>query len=404
VRILFLSFYFRPDLSAGSFRSTALAEELARRLGPEDQLEIITTLPNRYRSFSVEAPPQESAPGMTILRVRLPPHRGGMVDQALSYLTFAKSALRLTGSTNYDLIIATSGRLFTAVLASWIARRKLRPLYLDIRDIFADTISEVLPRGVALVTRPTFGALERWTLRRASVVNLVSRGFTDYFEPRYPGMKFTYHPNGIDEEFLGSATASAVPAARAFGKPLHIVYAGNLGESQALHLVLPGLARRLDGRARITVIGDGGRRGHLEAVLQAGAVRNVEILSPMKRAQLLEHYRAADILFLHLADRPVFRTVLPSKIFEYAATGKPILAGVAGHAANFLRNEVPNSAIFAPCSIGGALEALAQLRLETAQRTEFVATYSRHAIVARMAGEILLIASAKFPRGEPAAP
>ena len=50
---------------------------------------------------------------------------------------------------------------------------------------------------------------------------------------------------------------------------------------------------------------------------------------------------STDVLFLHLNDYSAFRKVIPSKIFEYAATGKPIVAGVSGYAAEFLRHENP---------------------------------------------------------------
>ncbi len=39
---------------------------------------------------------------------------------------------------------------------------------------------------------------------------------------------------------------------------------------------------------------------------------------------------------------------MPSKIFEYAATGKPILAGVKGYPAEFLKNNVKGVEIFNP--------------------------------------------------------
>ena len=43
--------------------------------------------------------------------------------------------------------------------------------------------------------------------------------------------------------------------------------------------------------------------------------------------------------------------MLPSKIFEYAATGKPILAGVSGYAAEFLNDQVEGVEIFSPCDV-----------------------------------------------------
>ena len=63
------------------------------------------------------------------------------------------------------------------------------------------------------------------------------------------------------------------------------------------------------------------------------------------------------MLFLHLGAHAAFEKVLPSKLFEYAALGKPVLAGVAGFAARFVREEISNAAVFPPCDVAGAVRA-----------------------------------------------
>jgi hypothetical protein len=52
MRILLLSFYYQPDLCAGSFRATAMVKALLKRLPAGAHLEIVTTAPNRYVSYS----------------------------------------------------------------------------------------------------------------------------------------------------------------------------------------------------------------------------------------------------------------------------------------------------------------------------------------------------------------
>src|SRR6202022_4347858 len=86
LRILFLSFYFRPDLSAGAFRSTALVEALVDRAPAGSQIDLITTLPNRYPSFVAEAPRVEQRRGLSITRLALPKHSNGIADQAKAFL------------------------------------------------------------------------------------------------------------------------------------------------------------------------------------------------------------------------------------------------------------------------------------------------------------------------------
>jgi len=185
VRLLVLSFYYPPDLSAGSFRTAALMEALVAA-APDARIEVLTALPNRYQSFAVEAPVHETHGNVSVDRFPLPLHKSGMLDQSHSFLAFTRQVLRHTKATRYDLVYATSSRLLTAALGAWIARRTRAVLYLDIRDIFVDTIRDVLPARIARLATPVFALLERWTMRRAQHINLVSHGFAEYFRNRYP--------------------------------------------------------------------------------------------------------------------------------------------------------------------------------------------------------------------------
>jgi glycosyltransferase involved in cell wall biosynthesis len=387
VRILLLTFYFRPDLSAGSFRATALVQALRERLAPGDCIDVVTTEPNRYRLFEAGSNRDSEESGVEIHRIALPPHSSDMLGQARAFRRFASEAKRITRGRQYDLVYATSSRLMTAALGAHLAARARAPLYLDIRDLFVDTIGDILPRAVAGMARGFFSLIERYAMSRAETVNLVSRGFESYFTARYPRTRLNWFTNGIDEEFLAAAPASAAP--RPAGRRLRVLYAGNIGEGQGLHAIVPKIAQRLGDRAEIVVIGDGGRRAELLAAVAAAGVHNVEVRPPVKRAQLLEEYRAADVLFLHLNDHRAFERVLPSKIFEYAALGKPVWAGVAGFAAAFLRQEVDNAAVFAPCDVEDAMRGFELLRIADEPRMRFIQKFSRSGIMRSMAGDVL---------------
>jgi glycosyltransferase involved in cell wall biosynthesis len=384
-RLLLLSFYYPPDLSACSFRSGALVQAL-RAADPSLLIDVVTTLPNRYESFTHEAPADESADGVTVHRIALPTHQSGMVDQAHAFVHYARAAARIAEREPYDLVYATSSRLMTAALGARLARRLRAPLYLDIRDIFVDTIRDVLsgPRAAPLL--PFLSALERWTVRRAAHVNLVSRGFEPWFTARYPAQRFTYFTNGVDDAFLEPLPDGSPREDRA---PIRVLYAGNIGEGQGLHHILPPLAKRLEGKAVFRVIGDGGRRAQLQSALAAAGVSNVELRAPMPRHELQHEYAEATVLFLHLNDYAAFEKVLPSKIFECAGTGRPMWAGVAGYSAAFLRAEVENAAVFAPCDVEGALSALGTLTLRNAPRRTFVERFARARIMREMAATIL---------------
>lgn len=390
MKLLILSFYYQPDLSAGSFRTTALVKALLEQLPADAQIELITTLPNRYSSFTNDAPEYEVNSRLTVHRVALPAHQSGMLDQSKAFLSYARGVLKLVKGKQYDLVYATSSRLMTAALGAFVARRLRAPLYLDIRDIFVDTIKDVLPKKVTLFLKPIFSLLESWTIRSATKVNLVSAGFLPYFKSRYSKQHFSLFTNGIDDEFIQAQPEVDVVSGQGV---LDVVYAGNMGEGQGLHAIIPDLAKRYEGRLRFRLIGDGGRRKQLADSLVAVGCSNVDLLAPVNRNALIEEYKAADVLFLHLNDYDAFRKVLPSKLFEYAALGKPIWAGVAGYAAEFVSANISNAVTFSPCCADDAARSFERLHLQTVARTDFVEQFSRVNIMKDMATEI--IASAR---------
>lgn len=390
MKLLFLSFYYQPDLSAGSFRSTALIEELKKH--PNIDITIITTLPNRYASYNEEATQFDSKANVTVHRIALPAHKSGMVDQAKAFRHFYRGAMAITKHENYDAVYGTSSRLFTAFLTARIAKRKAIPYYLDIRDIFVDTLDDLISPKIMVLARPVLNQIEQYTFQGAETINLVSEGFRNYFEARAQGMRLKYFTNGIDEEFVSSAQnnlndheiANRIPSEPEITT---ILYAGNIGEGQGLHNIIPNLAANLGPSYHIKIIGDGGRKALLEE--KCREILNVSLHPPVKREQLIQEYRAADILFLHLNDCQAFEKVLPSKIFEYAAMGKPILAGVAGYAADFLSTEVPNAAVFYPIKTKDALEKLNSLKLRQTDRTSFIQMYNRRSISSKLAKDVV---------------
>jgi glycosyltransferase involved in cell wall biosynthesis len=202
--------------------------------------------------------------------------------------------------------------------------------------------------------------------------------------------EITCHTNGIDPEFVEQDFTSKTKNDLAV-----VIYAGNIGEGQGLDYVLPEIAARFSGSVHFSIVGDGGRCAKLRSSLLDARVMNVQVIDPVARSELYEYYRRADILFLHLNDLQAFRKVLPSKIFEYAATRKPILAGVAGYARTFLEKNVAGVELFTPGNTSEMETALRRLlngpRL--INRDAFCARYMRKKITRQMALDILSLKS-----------
>ena len=383
-KILYLTFYFEPDLSAGSFRNTTLVKELAQQLADKAEIDVFTTLPNRYSTFRSEAQEFEKRDNYQVHRIAIPKHQSGMKDQIFSFKAYFETVRRLTRNKKYDLVVVSSSRLFSAYLGYTIAKKQRIPLYLDIRDIFIDTMQDVLKKPLLKTgVMPVLKNIEHRVFNYATHINLISGGFESYFK-KFKKPSFSFFPNGIDAEFLN------LPVSQGSGaKPWTITYAGNIGEGQGLHKIIPQAAKALGNDYRFLVIGDGGTKPQLEAALREYDIQNVELKKPVKRKELLDVYAASDFLFMHLNDYEAFKKVLPSKVFELGAFDKPVIAGVAGYAGQFVKENIENRILFQPCDVESMVAQLRNYQYRNVVRKSFIEKFKRENINKELAASIM---------------
>jgi glycosyltransferase involved in cell wall biosynthesis len=270
----------------------------------------------------------------------------------------------------------------TGFLGAIVSHKVKSKFFLDIRDIFSETIEDIFSKKISALLLPMITIIEKYTMSRADRVNLVSRGFESYFSKKYPNNDYCFITNGIDQEFIDFfdeeyfSSKSRMTEPRGL-RPLKIFYAGNIGEGQGLDKILPEMATIIKEDAEFTIVGDGSGLVPLQKVIFEKNISNIVIHKPVPRDELLKFYLRSDILFLHLNNYDAFKKVLPSKIFEYAATGLPILAGVDGYSKEFLQENVENSRIFTPCNAKEAIDEMNMLDFDSTNRKEFKENYSR---------------------------
>ena len=122
MRILVLSFYYPPDVGPGPLRAKSLVEAL-KKLDENVFIDVITTMPNRYHSMNIDAKKFEQDNKVAIHRFQLPEHQSGMRDQTLAFIKYFSNCIMHSRSQQYDIVFATSGRLFTATLGAVIAKK-----------------------------------------------------------------------------------------------------------------------------------------------------------------------------------------------------------------------------------------------------------------------------------------
>lgn len=386
MKILYLTYYFRPDLCAGSFRNSSLFEAVLEQIGEDDFVHVITTIPNRYGSYSVEGLKEETGKNYRIDRVTVPLHASGMAEQAKAFTAYYKGVMKLIKNEHYDMVFASSSRLFTAFLGKRCAVKNKCPLYLDIRDIFVDTMKDIFKnkKYIQIPAVWVLGIIEKYTFANANHINLISGGFREYFA-KYQKPTYSEYSNGIDDVFIEAGKEPSTNCE----KPYLITYAGNIGSGQGLEKIIPEAAKLLGDDYQFRIIGDGGTRKLLEAKLQELKVNNVELLNPVARKELIQYYKDSTFLFFHLNDLEAFKKVMPSKMFEYGAFDKPIIAGVGGYAAQFVEKNIPNHILFKPTDVDEFVNQMRNYQLKFEHRESFIKNFSRKSIDKKLAASIV---------------
>lgn len=385
MQLLVLCFHYPPDLTAGAFRVAALVDALSAQRSAHGRIHVVTG--DRIRRPARPAP---GAAGAAAEAGNVVVHRGapGRIGRWLpaAVVRYAFRAWRVARRQAPAVVVGSSSKLGTALLAALVAAGCGARLHLDFRDLFTDHLRSLLPAPAGRSLRLLLLPLKRWAVGRAATVSATNAVQARYLR-RYFGARCTVIPNGIEPAFY--ADPPGVDARTTDDDRLRVLYAGNLGRAQALHRVLPALAAATADSACWRVIGNGPRAGELQRAVERQALANVELLAPVPRQALPVQYRWADVLFLHLKAAKSSRRVVPSKIFEYAVTGKPIVAGVAGISRDLLQREVDGAYCFSPENVSEALAHLGKIKRIQYKRDAFRARYDRGRLARELAAVIL---------------
>jgi colanic acid biosynthesis glycosyl transferase WcaI len=311
---------------------TRIVEELAE-LG--HTMEVVTTLP-WYRHHRVEPGfdgrtfRYEDAPWGRITRINpfAVSDKSKLVQRAGAFAAFSAVAAGFAArGGSADGVLAVSPPL-TLGMSGWAAASKRScPLVFNVQDIYPDVVVElgVLKPGPLL--RAT-SKLERFCYEHADAVTVLSEDLKENVALKTddPG-KIRVIPNFVDIEAIRPLDREN-SYRREFGleNKLVVMYAGNVGYSQALMPMVQAAASLGDEPDVVFVINGGGvARPELEQ--QARGLPNVRFVDMQPAERLAEVLSAADIHLVPLK-RGLAHASVPSKTYSILAAGRPLLASV----------------------------------------------------------------------------
>jgi colanic acid biosynthesis glycosyl transferase WcaI len=335
-RVLLLSQFFPPETYAGANRIGPMADVLSKYY----EVRVLTLKPSypsssRYEGISLEI--HDAKFPYTVKRTfSFPPHSGSFSLRAVREQTMAlRMALRALPES-MDILVASTPSMFLGPVGLAVARARRAKFVWDVRDITWGYAKDTA--GKSPVMAIAASGLEwymLYTLRQADLVIGASRGISRALveDGAEPSRTITI-PNGLSAsllEVIAQRTAENVEKRH----PI-VSYVGLIGYNQGLG-VLVEAARTLPD-VEFALAGDGPELPLLKKKARELGVGNVTFRGYLDGEELLELYRESDILIAHVRSTPTTdATMVPTKLFEYMATGRPIVYAGRGVAAELLR-------------------------------------------------------------------
>ena len=339
MRILFLTHYFPPEVNAPAVRTF---EHCREWVAAGHEVHVVTCVPSHplgepFRGYRRRWYQHELLDGIHTHRVwtHLAANEG-VFRRTLNYLSFVPTAVyRALRVGPIDVVVGTSPQFFCAVAASIAARLRGVPWVFELRDLWPESISTVGAMRRSMVLE-LFERLELHLYDDAAAVACVTRPFMQNLAARgVDAAKLHYVPNGIEPGFWASGErARGRRELRIAEDEVLVSYVGTVGMAHGLTTVLDAAERLRDSarHVRFLVVGDGAQLNTIRALAAARGLDNVSFTGLVARNRVPTVLAASDVLLVTLKRADLFKTVLPSKMFEAMAASRPVILAVDGEA------------------------------------------------------------------------
>lgn len=281
----------------------------------------------RVGLLTVDQPPKQLASVIDDLELIPPLSRGARITRDVEAIcsneALRHAGVRLVGRLPPAFLYQRHSPFLVAGLD--LARACCAPLVLEwngsliwTRAHWQDTTR------VARLFNPLLAAMERHTLREASLIVAISRRAADMtHEPGVDRNKVTVVPNGVNADRVRAVTASGVSASTT---PL-VGWIGSFGLWHGAEVLVRALPK-LPLDVRLLMIGEGVERERCRAIADAlGVSARIEWAGALPHEQALRRLAGCTLLASPHVPHPDYAFFgSPTKIFEFMALARPLVA------------------------------------------------------------------------------
>ncbi len=377
MKILVVSLYYAPDLCQSNGPIVrALCDDLA---SAGHQVTVLTSFPHynceavwpQYRGRLLE---RDRVGDVRVFRSYIyVPRRRTTLGRILNYLSFnISSTLAGLFTGPQDLIFVISPPLTIGLTGYLLSRIKRIGFCYNLQDIYPEIAVRLgMLKGKRLIG--FFSRLEKFIYCQSQKIFAISDEFKDNLLGKgVPAEKIEVIPNFVDTHLIRPLEkANPFSHAHHLNDKFVVLYAGNVGLSQGLEVILEA-AQLLRDRDRILflIVGAGNRLNELKAEAARCQLENVLFLPLQPEAEVPWLYASCDVALIPLR-RGITETSVPCKTYSIMASGRPYIAGVDEASYIWKLTERVGCGICIAPEDGAALaEAVLQLEADAARRRE----------------------------------
>lgn len=334
-KILFLSHYFPPEVNAPANRTY----EHCKLWVNDFDITVITNFPNHpdgklFKGYKNKLYKKENIDGINIVRVWtfITPNEG-FVLRTINYIFYMlmSIAYAIFGGLKFDIVIATSPQFFCGLAGKYIGFLKRKPFVLELRDLWPESIVAV----GAIRNKLLISLLENIELRlykSAALIISVTNSFKEnLIKKGIDHAKIHIIYNGVSTDIFNKYNPITDIELKEFLKEGYKVgYIGTIGMSHSIITLVEAAQLAVDKDIKFVIVGSGAEKDKLAAEIKKRELKNIRVFDLQPKADIPGIINELDIFCIHLKKQDLFKTVIPSKMFEGMIMKKPILIGVDG--------------------------------------------------------------------------
>lgn len=334
MKILVVCQYYYPE----PFRITDICETLVQK---GHEVTVLTGLPNypegrvlnEYRNGRKK---NEDINGVKVIRSFEIGRGNSHLKLFLNYFSFAMSASlkALIMKEEFDVVSVNQlSPVMMGIPAMVYKWRHHKKILLYCLDLWPDSLSAGGVKEGSLIYK-LFLKISRWIYKSVDMILITSSMFKDYFVnilslntvniqylPQYAEDLFTQSKDNADVEIAASSES----------KKYNFVFAGNIGDMQAVETVIKA-ANELRNHSNIDfhIVGDGSKLEECRRLALDFRLDNVTFYGRKPVEEMPQFYEMADAMLVTLKDNKTLSYTLPGKVQSYMAAGRPIIGAING--------------------------------------------------------------------------